>query len=444
MFNNFLSVFGNTLSQAALSSLLVLFFGFIGAIGIVSIKNKRLKKIVNSISLYSTMVPAIFLTLALLNVFKFYPFGFWGIVFAHVLSMVPFSALILSRLIEEKIPNLERLCYLEGASLLLFLQSAIGYLKKDIFSVFFYCLIIFTSSFSIPLILGHGFMVSETYVNDLIKVQGRTDLAIIYCLMQIAAIFFLSRFVRINLLIKKNTKGESYLFKQKYFSLIAVLPVFLILFGIFSGFGSALTQISNLDLSFYTIADIVFNSLIVGYGTALLLILLFSALSYFHFKHNLMRFFYSFTMPSTALIGVLFWFLFSRENFLFFQLILGLILVHFTALFRLEVFDKLQSLSGQVRVAELMGAGRFEIYKTVALPQVMPSIVFVSALGGFWAVGDFAFSQMILGNDSTLSLFIYSLMSQYRMELASLLIMVLFFVGLFVFFTIQGLKNVCR
>ena len=89
-----------------------------------------------------------------------------------------------------------------------------------------------------------------------------------------------------------------------------------------------------------------------------------------------------------------------------------------------------------------MGSTRFLTFKKIVFPQVFPSILFLSGLGAFWAIGDFAISKIIYGKSVTLALHIGDLVGAYKLELANLLVFLLLFLGLIVFTIFREMKYV--
>jgi ABC-type spermidine/putrescine transport system permease subunit II len=89
-----------------------------------------------------------------------------------------------------------------------------------------------------------------------------------------------------------------------------------------------------------------------------------------------------------------------------------------------------------------MGASPALIFSKIIFPQVLPSILFLSGLGAFWTIGDFAMTQIIYGKDVTLALYIQSLVGSYRLEQANLLMFLLLFLGFMVFILFKEMRHV--
>jgi thiamine transport system permease protein len=76
------------------------------------------------------------------------------------------------------------------------------------------------------------------------------------------------------------------------------------------------------------------------------------------------------------------------------------------------------------------------------LPQLVRPACFVAGLSSLWAWGDFALSRVIAERDVTLGMTIQSLMSGYRLEIATFLVWILLFGGAATFFLFEGAGRV--
>jgi ABC-type Fe3+ transport system permease subunit len=105
---------------------------------------------------------------------------------------------------------------------------------------------------------------------------------------------------------------------------------------------------------------------------------------------------------------------------------------------------KLETLQRQYEMAELLGASPYLIFKKIVFPQVFGVIVFLGGLSAFWAFGDFSISVLLAPNDFTLSLMVKSLLSSYRLELASFYSFIVLALGAVLFLVIMGLGHVAN
>ena len=122
----------------------------------------------------------------------------------------------------------------------------------------------------------------------------------------------------------------------------------------------------------------------------------------------------------------------------------GLALTFCGILYRLGWESEVQRLAGQIATAEIMGAPQWTTCKLVVWPQVQQRAVLLAGLAAAWACGDFALSRILAYNDMTLSLMTETLMSTYRLGLASFLSLAVLLCALFCFFTFWGFGYVYR
>lgn len=433
----------NTFIQSFTSTLLSLILGICGAIGINSVSSTRLRFLLIGLCFFTTFVPALFLIIGALNVIKPFPFGFWGVVILHIFSMVGFCSVIISQIFSAKIAPLERLSYIEGATRIHFLRSAIGSVNSELLSLFLYVFIVMFGSFSIPFMVAYDFPVFETYVFNILKTEANITKAFIASFLQIGIIFLLIRHSKKNMIFYSGEETREPIFLvNKSFVIIPLIPFLIILYGLFTGFYRGYTQLKQLEFSMALFSTLALKSIFLSVSMGFVFLIAFLLLAKMYYYKKIHNFFYRLVVPSTALIGLILWFVFGTQVSKDFQLLVGYFILFFFPLYRLKFYDSLQSLKKQIDVASIMGASPNLIFKDIIYPQILSTILFLSGVGAFWVIGDFALSHMVYGNDSTLALFIQSLAGQYRLEAASLLLLALFFCGAAVYTFFKSLKHV--
>lgn len=191
--------------------------------------------------------------------------------------------------------------------------------------------------------------------------------------------------------------------------------------------------------------DSVRGTLIIGLTTGLLVFILLSIIGFSFLNKKFSRFFLTFINPGWAVVG--FSFLLMGENILFSKFVkssMALSLLYLPLLFRLSFQEKLKDLSKQVLVSGLFPVSWFKIYREVIFPQSLPLICFLSGLAALWACGDFALTGLIINSDSvsTLATDIQSLIQNYRLEQALILLIPLMILSFLIFFIFQGLSSI--
>ena len=130
-----------TVSQALLSAVVSIILGFWGALGLVwtfSRFGEKIAKRAIIVLLLPNLVPALFLILSCLQIFKPFPFGLTGIVILHSIVNVGTVSVSLFLTLRSRHVRAIELAYVEGASLGFFLRRA-GFrlLLPDFYSLFF-------------------------------------------------------------------------------------------------------------------------------------------------------------------------------------------------------------------------------------------------------------------------------------------------------------------
>ena len=106
--------------------------------------------------------------------------------------------------------------------------------------------------------------------------------------------------------------------------------------------------------------------------------------------------------------------------------------------------ERLKDIKGQLEHALILGAPTYMTFKYISWPQIKSQARFLGALVATWACGDFAVSRILSTRDFTLGLTVQTLLSTYRMSLASLVSVLLLLACLVCFFIIIGWDYVDR
>jgi hypothetical protein len=76
------------------------------------------------------------------------------------------------------------------------------------------------------------------------------------------------------------------------------------------------------------------------------------------------------------------------------------------------------------------------------MPQMWAKFTFLAGIAAFWASGDFALSTIISGRELTLAMNAKTLLGGYRLELASVVVLLSLLIGVFTYFVFVGLGHV--
>ncbi|MES2770181.1 MAG: ABC transporter permease subunit [Bdellovibrionota bacterium] len=424
--------FTNTLQQSLASSVVTILLGLVGALGLCSFQGSKKLKYFELLCLIPSFVPTLFFVTSILQIIKPFPFGITGIVLTHTLMYTGLAALFYQSIFQSKFQKLSELAYLEGASKFQFFQAVLKNIPFETVMIFLFLFVQFFTSFSIPLLVGHQDITVETLIYEKIRTTGS--------LLDAVFISFLeSIFIVIMLLLYRAQKGLALLKSYEEIRLLSwkpgliavVMPVALYLGGSLVGSALGIKQLQQNENAFQEIFPLALKSVSLSLATGLALLIGLSLLTFIYRNRLFDRFLLSYVPLSTVLIGLSLLLVdFMADDI---KVIFAMLIIFLPVLYRFQLKTKLSDLEGQIEVASLMGSTRFLTFKKIIFPQVLPSILFLSGLGAFWTIGDFAISQIIYGKNVTLALYIHSLVGSYRLELANLFVFLLLFLGLIVF-----------
>lgn len=435
----------NSLTQSVIAAIISAFLGIIFSIGLITIQ-KKFRAILEIYFLTTSFVPSLFLVLALMKLVDPFPMGLLGIILVHVSTFFGFATVLIARAIESKVGNLAETAFVLGSSKIFFIRKVL--VPRIKFELLFVALVIFQmcmTSFSTPLLVGGQQGTNlEVLMYEKIRINADWGGAAQIGLVQIAIIIFLS----VIIMGFKQRKFESInriQFLGSSWSLyLAVATQALLLIGY-------LLNLQNFDLSKDFLIENTNYILELSIASILISVLTFFMLKfsfYFiakSFYSTSFRFFLkNFSQPSVVLSAFSFLLLGSNQGyFIYFKIIIVFVILNTLGLFKLGVQTLMDDLEAQRQVARTLGANENLIFKVVIYPQIIEKINQFALLGSIVIIGDFSIGRILALKDLTLSMFMQTLMSGYRLELATWLSLILILITLISYYFSKELGNVC-
>lgn len=446
--SEFFWAFKNSFLQAFFSATFSLLLGFWVAMGLVSFADgyrRHYRQIMEVLCLLPNFLPPIFVLLALLNFMDPFPMGVVGITIAHTVMNFGLVAVMIAKLVENKIGTLAELAYVEGATRWHFFRRAFWPLmKQDIFLLGLFVFAVCFGSFSVPLIVGGGKGTTlEVLIYEKIRLSNNWSEAVILALFQSLFIF------GVSLLARKGGAHSSERITNlriiRMFSGIVVLVV-LSLFG-FMGYLQGIVEGFRQIGAFYEIQSALiwnfFGTLLMGTLSGLFSFGSLLLIAYCWPKAWFERFLSGYVAPSTALCCFAFLILGTNESFWpFVKIPLVFNLLCLGSLYRMGWHGTLHNLENQITIAKTLGAKPPQIFKAVLLPQISKRAALLAGIAAIWTCGDYAVSRILAYRDLTLAMTTETLMSSYRLGLATLLSLSLVLCGVICFFIMTGVGNV--
>lgn len=439
--------FKNTLIQATGSSFGSLILGFVLALGLLTVPI-RWRRYFHYLCLLPGLLPPIFILLVVLSILSPFPAGLTGVILIHILMNAGLVALMVLELIQSKLGPLSELAQVEGASQFQFFKSAVGMLRRDLVSLFFFIFALCFCSFSVPLIAGGGKATTiEILIYEKIRISGEWGEALSLAMIQVLLLFCFS-FNRLPSRKKLSGRMESSGFFRNRLGLIFLVGYCLSFVGIFAFESfSGWPQVFAIPGLWEEVFDVIPMTMLfsVSVGMVILGLLLLSAVGSAQGKINssLQKLITGFVSPSTALLGFsLLFFVSNQEPWIYFKWILGFSCLVFATLYRWGWDLVLTGLREQVQVAQTLGASTGLIFKAVLFPQILRPATRLAGVAGLWALGDFALGKILIAKDVTLAMLIETLMSSYRIETAMALLSLLLLLGMLHFLFFEGISYV--
>ncbi|MFN8943378.1 MAG: ABC transporter permease [Pseudobdellovibrionaceae bacterium] len=432
----------NTLIQSFLSALTGTALGFMVALGLCKIQTEKFKKILTALCFIPFYVPTLFFVLAVLQVWKDFPMGLWGVVVIHVLMNFGMSAIIIYEGISHKAGSSVDLAMILGAGKWKVLSRIlIPLIRFDLFVSFSVLFIYSFLSFSVPMLVG-GQQVSsfEVMIYEIIRYESDWSGAVFISVLQslfLGSLFYFT--LRPPSQEKKNQINNSHWIGIPYLWCIVLLPVGILLLGYSVSFFQSqflfqLKQIQSLELF-----EPILHSVSLGLSSAVAAFAMSCLATYLYFSTVLAKFVRFFLGPTSALVGfgVLIWgnrFHLPETA----QLITAYLLIFHLYFLRNVIFPRLAEIQRQYELSKILSASEFQFFKKVAFKSISSSLFQSSALLAVWVMGDFVISNMISKHHVSLAQVIQRLANQYRLDQAMILSAGL---GILIFMVYSGIQR---
>lgn len=443
--------FKNSFLQALFSSAGSLALGAWVAFGLICFnkenrRQSRIRIILEMLCLFPNFLPPLFVLLALLNLIDPFPMGIIGITIAHTVINFGLIAVMLAHIIENKIGSLAEQAYIEGASRWLFLRRVFWpLLKHDLFLLFLFVFAICFGSFAIPLIVGGGRGTTvEVLIYEKIRLSSNWSEAVILALFQSAFIFVLSVLAKQRNSTGGPARSSNLRLLRSFSGVLALMGVMgFCALGYFQGLREGVHQIKD----FYELQSPLiwnfFGTLAMGLSVGLLAYGSLLLIAYCWPRRWFERFLAGYVAPSTALCCFAFLILGTNESFWpFIKIPLAFNLLCVASLYRMGWDGLLRGLENQIHVARILGAPAPQIFKQVLLPQISERAALLAGVAAVWACGDYSVSRILAHREVTLAMMTETLMSSYRLGMATILSLSLIVCGAICFFTIRGVGRV--
>jgi thiamine transport system permease protein len=448
-FSEFFWALKNTVLQAMLSALGSLAIGIWAAFGLMAVKPK-LRRLLQVICLAPNFLPPLFSLLVAFYWVDPFPVGIIGIAFIHSLINFGLVAVSLARSVETKLGGMAELAQIEGSSRARFLKRVfVPLLKTDLMELFIFVFSICFASFAIPLIVGGGRGTTlEVLIYEKIRLSMDWGGAVLISILQLLILAVLSWVLVWRGLGDRSISGPS---RQMRWlgapsgALMVGFFGFLFLVGYLDSVISGFRAFSQLSEWKWGLLLAFGGTLFVGLSTGAGILLLLSVVTMLMGYPIIRRFLRSYIAPSTTLTGFAFLVAGPNEGFFsYFKIPLSLSLLFVGTLYRMGWESEVKRLSGQWATAEIMGASAWQGFRRILWPQVQDRALMLAGLAAAWACGDFGLSRILAYHDMTLALMTETLMSTYRLNLASLLSVGILFCGLLCFSIFWGFGYVSR
>lgn len=456
--DEFIWALRNSLVQAFFSAICSVVLGVFGALVLVSwAPVSPVRRWLDTLMVLPGFLPPIFLMIALLSLGSEFPRGVIGIVVAHALACFGLVATSLARRMEQKLVAYSQVGAVLGATRLMFIRwVAWPLMRKDLASAFILVFLVCLGSFSIPFVMGTGVGITlEVLIYEKIRNAGAWGQAVSYSLAQSFLVLILV-WPRQKMLNSRSVGGasEQIVPTKAGKGLLQLLPMpmgaWLVLIIVGALFVSYLRSVylgfSRWEaLQPILVAAIAPMMATFSFAAAVGCLLALTALLTIYCLPNRRweNFLMSYLAPSTALSAFAFLTLGGASGVVRLFLAAGvLVLLNITALMRMGLIRQLKDLRLQMRLAEILGAGRALTFQKVVYPQMISSVLYSSGIGAVWAAGDFAVTRLFTRGDTMLGLVVQSLASGYRLELAGAMSVVLLLVSAAVFLAFLGASYV--
>jgi thiamine transport system permease protein len=365
--------------------------------------------------------------------------GLVPVICAHALINAGLVAVALRRIVQRKMGGMLELALMEGASRWkTFFNVTLPYLKADIASIFVFVFSLCLTSFSIPLVLGGVRAANfEIAIYQYIRMNGAWSQAVVLAVVQSLALFALTFFLPKTLSSARETRASVSFFAWPRLRFLIFFPAAILFVGWAVGLGRVDADIVELTNQY---VPAMANTMIIGLSVGILHLGLMLLVAYLMPHAGLTRFLNGYLVPSAVIVGfALLLVPGSSDNFLLLKMILGLTIWSFPVLYRWLGHSLLSSLREQINVARILGAKPWLILWRVIFPQCAPGFFTAAGLAALWASGDFALTSILAGGQWTWALLTQDVMSTYRLNAASYMLIPLLVMGLLCYGFFRGL-----
>ena len=440
--------FKNSILQSVISSIVAVLVGLICSFGLLTYSEyskKHWRTILEMMCLLPNFVPSIFILLAALNFFDPFPIGLSGVVIIHVLINYGLVAVVLAGLIESKLGGILELCYVEGVSRWKFLRKVFFPLMwKDLSYLGLFVFTICFSSFSIPLMVGGSQGTTlEVLIFEKIRMNADWSQAIFVAFIQSAFLFTVSFFALRDQASIGQNQTRHHLVHLPLGAFIIVLIFAAIVFGYAQGVYDGLRQLSRFYELQSAIISGVIGSLFLGIVAGLITMSLLLLIAFIWPLKWFEKFLSSYMTPSTTLTCFALLVFLPNENFWsYIKIPFAMVLISLTSLYRMGWGSELEKLKRQIEVSTCLGASHLKVWREIIIPQVLKRAGFFAGLISMWMCGDFAVSRILAHQDLSIAMMTQSLMTNYRLGMATVMSILIFFLSLVCFFILNGVSYV--
>ncbi len=449
---DFFDLLWRSVLQAASSALAAIALGVIGAAALLRRSSRW-----EALALAPAAVPSIAIVLGFMSLFPGWR-GWTAVAFAHALVSSGLVAVVLSRVIRNELGGSLELAWTEGASRrVLWLRGVLPAIERDIARLATAIFAASLASFSIPLLLGGSKAVSfEIAILHAIRLDASWDTAAALSLFQWSMLLMTVLVLgKSEGAVARPIESESRSRLGRVLGSNSAIVVFLIapilvmtslLRAPFQGIRQLQTAglFDNSEFVNYALRGSVVTATLGGVLCAVLLAA-FAVVSPTRTQRSWIS---GYVAPSTAITGfatlVIGWG--SDPSFTLdaLRLSVGSALLFAPILWRLRWEQRLARLDGQVAVAQTLGASHGMIIRKILVPQLREVFFWSAGLVSFWVWGDYAIGSIAASRAMTVGLVAKNLLEGYRLEAASVLILLCLLLGglSYRLFTLGGSRDV--
>lgn len=437
---DFLSLIATAFFQAAGSAVGALFIGVIGAVGLLG-RNDQNQRRWEMVALVPVAAPAIAIVLGFMTLFPNWR-GLSAVIATHSLASAGLVAVIISRQIQTALGGSIELAWVEGASrTAIWRRGVLPALRVDVFRLGISIFAASLASFSIPLLLaGSDLVALEIAIHQAIRFESAWDIAAALSLFQWVIFLILVFLLRAPAQSSQTPETEirspiGRILGARGVVLLVLIAPLMIGFSLLHAPVKGFMQLRSAHLFDHpALLMLAFQGSFITATLAglfsCLLLLAFAALTP---SRRLRTWFSGYVAPSVAITGfatlVIGW---GRDpSFALdcMRIALGAALLFTPVIWRLRWEQTLARLESQLKVAETLGAPNTMILQRVLWPQLREVMFWSGGVVSFWVWGDYALGSIAASRSMTLGLLAKGLLESYRVEAASLVVLVCLAMG---------------